>query len=97
MAVKREGAFEVQMFLQDKSFPLSDVFEDTVCLSQLAYLLDIFSSLNKLNLGLQGLTINVFHVLDKINAMLKKMELFEIKVRTLFRKYFPVTAEATTG
>uniref|UniRef100_A0A672FBK0 C2H2-type domain-containing protein n=1 Tax=Salarias fasciatus TaxID=181472 RepID=A0A672FBK0_SALFA len=34
---------EVQMFLQDKNFPLSDVFEDTVWLSQLAYLADIFS------------------------------------------------------
>lgn len=46
---------EVQVFLQDKDFPISDVFEDTVWLSQLAYLSDIFSCLNELNLRLQGL------------------------------------------
>lgn len=66
---------EVQIVLQDKTFPLSDVFDDTVWLSQLAYLSDIFSRLNDLNLGLQGLSINVFDVQDKINTMLKKLEL----------------------
>uniref|UniRef100_A0A3Q1GCF7 C2H2-type domain-containing protein n=1 Tax=Acanthochromis polyacanthus TaxID=80966 RepID=A0A3Q1GCF7_9TELE len=58
---------EVQMFLQDKNFPLSDVFDDTVWLSQLAYLADIFS----------------------LNAMLKKMELFEIKIKTGDVSAFP--------
>ncbi len=37
---------EVQMFLQDIHVPLSDIIEDTVWLSQLAYLSDIFSRLN---------------------------------------------------
>lgn len=42
---------EIQMFLQDKNFPSSDVSEDTVCqLSQLAYMSDIFSRLNELTL-----------------------------------------------
>lgn len=80
---------EVQMFLKDKFFPLSDVFKDTVWLSQLAYLSDIFSHLNELNMGLQGLSINVFDVQDKINAMLKKMELFEIKVKAGDVSAFP--------
>ncbi|KAI4815534.1 hypothetical protein KUCAC02_005676 [Chaenocephalus aceratus] len=76
-----DGLKEVQFFLQDKNVPLSDMFDDTVWLSQLAYLSDIFSRLNDLNLGLQGLSINVFDVQDKINTMLKKLELFEIKVK----------------
>lgn len=80
---------EVQMFLQDTNFPLSDIFEDAVWLSQLAYLSDIFSRLNDLNLGLQGLSINVFDVQDKINALLKKLELFEIKVKTGDVSAFP--------
>ncbi len=80
---------EVQMFLQDTNFPLSDIFEDTVWLSQLAYLSDIFSRLNKLNLGLQGLSINAFDVQDKINALLKKLELFEIKIKTGDVSAFP--------
>ncbi len=80
---------EVQMFLQDTNFPLSDIFEDTVWLSQLAYLSDIFSRLNELNLGLQGLSINAFDVQDKINALLKKLELFEIKIKTGDVSAFP--------
>lgn len=80
---------EVQIFLHDTNFPLSDNFEDTVWLSQLAYLSDIFSRLNELNLGLQGLSINVFDVQDKINALLKKLELFEIKVNTGDVSAFP--------
>ncbi|XP_059362102.1 zinc finger BED domain-containing protein 5 [Carassius carassius] len=80
---------EVHMFLQDTNFPLSDIFEDTVWLSQLAYLSDIFSHLNELNLGLQGLSINVFDVQDKINALLKKLELFEIKIKTGDVSAFP--------
>ena len=42
---------------------------------------DIFPRLNDLNLGLQGLSITVFDVNDKINAMLKKLQLFEIKIK----------------
>ncbi|XP_035277215.1 zinc finger BED domain-containing protein 5 [Anguilla anguilla] len=79
---------EVQMFLKDKIFPLSDVFKDTVWLSQLAYLSDIFSHLNELNMGQQGLYINVFDVQDKINAMLKKYEK-EIKVKAGDVSAFP--------
>lgn len=80
---------EVKIFLQDKNFPLSDVFDDTVWLSQLAYLSDLFSRLNDLNLGLQGLSVNVFDVQDKINTMLKKLELFEIKVKAGDVSAFP--------
>ncbi len=80
---------EVHMFLQDKNFPLSDVFEDTVWLSELAYLSDICSRLNDLNLGLQGLSVNVFDMQDKINAMLKKMELFEIRAKAGDVSAFP--------
>ena len=64
------------MFLQDKNVPASGVFDDTVWLSQLAYLSDIFSRMNELNLGLQGLSTSAFDVQDKISAMLKKLELF---------------------
>lgn len=57
---------QVRVFLQDKNFPLSHVsFEHTIWLSQLAYLSDIFSHLNDLNLGLQGLSVNVFDVKEK--------------------------------
>lgn len=72
---------EVRVFLQGKNFPLSHIFEDTVWLSELVYLSDIFSRLNDLNLVLHGLSVNVFDAQDKISAMLKKMELFEIRAK----------------
>lgn len=80
---------EVLLFLQDKNFTLSHLFEDTVWLSELAYLSDMFSRLNELNLGLQGLSVNVFDVQDKISATLKKMELFEIRVKAGDVSAFP--------
>ena len=40
------------------------------------YLGDIFSRLNELNLGLQGLSATMFNVRDKIEAMIKKLRLW---------------------
>ena len=82
--------WEVQIFLADKQFPFSHPFENSKWLSQLAYLSDIFSRLNALNLGLQGLSITVFDVNDKINAILKKLQLFEIKIKAGDVSPFPV-------
>lgn len=79
---------EVFVFLQDKNFTFSHLFEDTVWLSELANLSNMFSRLNELNLGLQGLSVNVFDVQDKISAALKKMELFEIRVKAGDVSYF---------
>ncbi|KAI6650149.1 SCAN domain-containing protein 3 [Oopsacas minuta] len=50
---------------------------------------DIFSRLNDLNLGLQGLSITVFDVNDKINAMVKKLQLFEMKIKAGDVSAFP--------
>lgn len=61
------------MFLQGTTSHFADLFEEPVWLSQLAYLSDIFSHLNELNLGLQGLSVNGFDVQDKICALLKKI------------------------
>lgn len=41
-----------------------------------AYLADIFSVLNELNLGLQGRDNNIFEVEDKIETKLKKLDLW---------------------
>ncbi|MFI5238018.1 MAG: hypothetical protein ACHQLA_08770 [Ignavibacteriales bacterium] len=41
---------------------------------RLAYLADIFGKLNELNASLQGKNINPFIVMDKVNAMVKKLQ-----------------------
>ncbi|CAI6357184.1 unnamed protein product [Macrosiphum euphorbiae] len=49
-------------------------------LASLAYLSDIFSHLNVLNLSLQGSHVTIFKVEDKIEAMIKKLELWNLRL-----------------
>lgn len=37
---------------------------------------DIFDRLNILNLSLQGLNTNMFYAIEKVNAFLRKLDLF---------------------
>lgn len=46
---------------------------DDEWLTRLAYLGDIFGRLNELNLGLQGLSVTIFNVRDKVEATIKKL------------------------
>ena len=49
----------------------------------------LLSWLNDLNLGLQGLSAIIFNVQDKIEAMIKKLELFSICINKDNRQVFP--------
>ena len=66
---------EVHLFLIDINFPFQNLFCDNVWLSKLAYLADVFRFLNKLNLSLQGATVDIFQVSDKINSTVRKLQL----------------------
>ena len=59
----------------EQQFYLSDRLNDFSWLVKLAYLSDIFSHLNILNINLQGKKVTDFQVEDKIEAMIKKLEL----------------------
>ena len=52
----------------DHNSHLSDWLHDDEFLTRLACLGDVFSHLNDLNLGLQGLSATIFNVRDKIEA-----------------------------
>ena len=66
---------EVRLFLIDINSPFQNLFCDDVWLSKLAYLADIFRFLNELNLSLQGATVDIFQVSDKINSTVRKLQL----------------------
>ena len=68
---------DLKVFLTDHNFQLSACFYNDEFLT-LAYLGDVFSCLNDLNLGLQGLPATTFNVWDKIEAMIKKLDLFSV-------------------
>ena len=71
---------EVRTFFVDSRFELSDRFCDFKWLCKLAYLADNFSYLNGLNLSLQGKTATMFHVHSKIEATIRKLELWDRRV-----------------
>ena len=68
---------ELNVFFTDH-FHLSDCLHDDEFLTRLVYLGDVFSRLNDLNLGLLRLSTTIFNVRNKIEAMIKKLELFSV-------------------
>lgn len=79
----------MEIFLKDKKSPLGDYFENNLWLANLAYLSDIFSILNDINLSLQGPYNNIFISNNKIEAFLNKIELWEKRVQKLTFDMFP--------
>jgi hypothetical protein len=63
-----EMRHEVHLFLRGQQHELTDKFTDEKWLSKskLAYLADIFSSINDLNLNFQGINSDIFRVYQKV-------------------------------
>ncbi|MBN3304103.1 ZBED5 protein, partial [Amia calva] len=80
---------EVQMFLYGQKYPLASLFDVPIWLVKLAYLADIFSRFNELNMGLQGLSLTINNVSDKFTAMKKKLQLFVNKINAGNVSAFP--------
>lgn len=59
---------ELKVFFSNHPFELSGYLHDEEYLTCLAYLCDISSRLNKLNLGLQGVSASIFNVQDTNNT-----------------------------
>ena len=66
----------LQRFLPKKKPPLAAHFCDKVQVTKQAYLCDIFSQLNELNLSLQGKTTTVFNLADKVAVVKAKRHLW---------------------
>jgi hypothetical protein len=68
---------------------LSSHFEDEAWLCRLAYLTDIFSKLNDLNLNLQGNGNNIFLMEDNVRAFYRKLHLWQGRVKSGNLAAFP--------
>jgi hypothetical protein len=79
---------EVHLFLKTMT-PLSSHFEDEAWLCWLAYLTDIFSKLNDLNLYLQGNGNNIFSMEDKVHAFYRKLLVWQGRVKSGNLAAFP--------
>ena len=70
----------LQRFLSEKKSTLAAHFSDKVWVAKLAYLCDIFSLLNELNLSLQGKMTTFFQLADRVAAFKAKLELWGWRV-----------------
>jgi len=66
---------EVELFLIDKKSDLSHYFQEKKWVGRLAYLSDIFSYINKLNLELQGPDKTIFNAWNKNESFKKKLKI----------------------
>lgn len=71
---------ELQKFLSNKQSPLAAHFSDKSWLAKLAYLSDIFMTLNDLNLTMQGRMADTFRLADKIAGFKAKLETWARRV-----------------
>jgi len=67
---------EVELFLIDKKSDLSHYFQEKKRVARLAYLSDIFSYINELNLKLQGPVTTIFNAWNKSESFKKKLRLW---------------------
>lgn len=70
---------EVFVFLTEHLYPLAVVFEDAKWVGRLAYLADVFTKLNDLNLSLQGKESHILKMYDKVKGFIKTLKLWEAK------------------
>jgi zinc finger BED domain-containing protein 5/7/8/9 len=87
---------ELQVFLNDR-FELRNCLYDWKWLCKLTYLADIFFILNCLNLSLQGKEISLFHVHDKVNTTIAKLNLWQHRVGNGEVDSFPSLHEFITS
>jgi len=65
---------EVERFLIDNKNDLSHYFQNTKWVARLAYLSDIWSYINELNLKLQGPDTTIFNAWNKIEIIQKETQ-----------------------
>jgi len=73
---------ELLLFLTEYNAELASLIIDETWLCKLAYLADIFSLINGLNLSLQGRDSNILRSHDKIAAFKKKFGLWKTRINT---------------
>ena len=72
---------EIKTFLQERKSPLSKHFDDNKFIGTSAYLTDIFSILNQLNMQMQGKSITIVDARDKIQGFQKRLDLWSTRVQ----------------
>ncbi|XP_060758376.1 zinc finger BED domain-containing protein 5-like [Neoarius graeffei] len=81
---------EVFAFLKEQLHSLAVVFEDANWVARLAYLADVFTKLNELNLSLQGKESHILRMYEKVERFTKKLNLWQRKCEEGDVSHFPL-------
>ena len=73
---------EVSAFLKNKNLKYSNWFDNEEFFLGLAYLVDIFSHLNEMNLSIQGFGVTVMEASKKIKGFHDKLSLWKKRLET---------------
>uniref|UniRef100_UPI00358F611A protein FAM200C-like n=1 Tax=Myxine glutinosa TaxID=7769 RepID=UPI00358F611A len=84
---------EIEIFLREKGNDLADYFGDPVFVARLAYISDIFGHLNALNISLQGSSLTIVEVAERINSFREKLRLWSNRVAKRSFVNFPELAQ----
>ncbi|CAL9700169.1 unnamed protein product [Knipowitschia caucasica] len=80
---------EMGEFLREQKPDLAEIFTNPESVCKLAYLSDIFNTLNGLNLSIQGAHTSILQVSDKISAFMKKTDLWARRIQDGITDMFP--------
>ncbi|XP_077065697.1 SCAN domain-containing protein 3-like [Siphateles boraxobius] len=84
---------EVLSFLTERNSPFAHYYANAQFTAKLAYLCDIFSLLNQLNISLQGRNSNIFFVADKVQAFKRKLALWIKRAQEKRMDMFPLLSD----
>ncbi|XP_012620727.1 zinc finger MYM-type protein 6 [Microcebus murinus] len=84
---------EIEIFLNQMHSDLAKYFHDQEWVAKLAYLSDIFSLINELNLSLQGTLTTFFNLHNKIDIFKKKLKMWLKRTQEDDYDMFPSFAE----
>lgn len=87
---------EVLLFLKDKANSLYEYFESEDFVHGLAYLADIFTKLNEVNLSLQGPAVTIVDASERLKGFLNKLPLWKRRVESGNFANFPMLEELMT-
>ncbi|XP_024597164.1 zinc finger MYM-type protein 6 isoform X2 [Neophocaena asiaeorientalis asiaeorientalis] len=84
---------EIEIFLNQNHSDLAKYFFDEEWVAKLAYLSDIFSLINELNLSLQGSMTTLFNLYNKIDILKKKLKMWLKRMQENDYDMFPSFSE----
>ncbi|XP_055257985.1 zinc finger MYM-type protein 6 isoform X2 [Moschus berezovskii] len=88
---------EIEIFLNQKHSDLAKYFFDEEWVAKVAYLSDVFSLINELNLSLQGTMTTLFNLYNKIDSLKKKLKTWLKRTQENDYDMFPSFSEFSTS